>query len=371
MKRQSPFKFLNAYEKEDRAIFFGRDREVEELYEMAHESNLILVYGRSGTGKTSLLQCGLANRFLASDWMDISIRRKDNINASLLEGLQTKASQQKKSSRSTLKDRLRKRRSATVAATDEVEGEAVSDSGSPAIGLLNGLYTTHFKPVYLIFDQFEELFILGDEDERQQFYETIAEILEKCNFCHLLFVLREESIAELYDFERVVPELFEKRIRVEPLSRAHAVDVVVNTTAKFGIGLEDSDVAVDVIETISTGKGRAELTYLQVFLDAMYQAADSDEVVFTHDLVNRLGGIEDVLADFLQSQSDRIQSELEAKWPGVTSRAMRNVLNSFVTLEGTKQPMVLEHLNVPGLNKEQIEFCVRQLDDARILQVCG
>ena len=369
MKGPSPFKFLNAYEKEDRAIFFGRDSEIEELYEMAHESNLILVYGRSGTGKTSLLQCGLANRFLASDWMDISIRRNDNINDSVLASLRRRASQQKKSTRSSLKDRLRKRRSATVAASaEQTEGQAVSDSASPAIQLLNELYTSHFKPVYLIFDQFEELFILGSEEEQQQFYDSVAEILEKCTFCHLLFVLREESIAQLYDFERVVPELFEKRIRVEPLSRASAVDVVVNTTSKFDIGLEDQSVAEKVIQTISAGKGRAELTYLQVFLDAMYQAADDDNVVFTHDLVERLGGIEDVLADFLKSQSDRIQAELEQKWPGVTSRALRNVLNSFVTLEGTKQPMVLEELKVPGLTSEHVEFCVKQLDDARILR---
>ena len=29
----SPFKFLDAYTKEDKAIFFGRDNEIEELYQ--------------------------------------------------------------------------------------------------------------------------------------------------------------------------------------------------------------------------------------------------------------------------------------------------------------------------------------------------
>jgi hypothetical protein len=34
----SPFKFLDSYTKEDRDIFFGRDREIEELYQRIFES---------------------------------------------------------------------------------------------------------------------------------------------------------------------------------------------------------------------------------------------------------------------------------------------------------------------------------------------
>ena len=75
MPVQSPFKFLDAYNKEDKDIFFGRDEEVEQLYELVFQSNLTLVYGQSGTGKTSLVQCGLANRFAASDWFNVYIRR--------------------------------------------------------------------------------------------------------------------------------------------------------------------------------------------------------------------------------------------------------------------------------------------------------
>ena len=82
---RSPFKFLNAYTHEDREHFFGRDEEIKTLYQLVFKTNLILVYGLSGTGKTSLVQCGLANRFDDSEWYPFLIRREDDINKSLFE----------------------------------------------------------------------------------------------------------------------------------------------------------------------------------------------------------------------------------------------------------------------------------------------
>ena len=75
----SPFKFLDSYTKDDRDIFFGRDREIEELYQRVFESKILLVYGVSGTGKSSLIHCGLANKFQETDWLPLVIRRGGNI----------------------------------------------------------------------------------------------------------------------------------------------------------------------------------------------------------------------------------------------------------------------------------------------------
>lgn len=44
---KSPFKFQEAYTKEDRDIFFGRDHEIEELYQRVFESKILLVCGVS------------------------------------------------------------------------------------------------------------------------------------------------------------------------------------------------------------------------------------------------------------------------------------------------------------------------------------
>jgi Cdc6-like AAA superfamily ATPase len=71
MQKRYPFPFLDAYEREDRDFFFGRDEEIEQLYQLTQQSNIVLLYGHSGTGKTSLIRCGLANKFRSYDWQDV------------------------------------------------------------------------------------------------------------------------------------------------------------------------------------------------------------------------------------------------------------------------------------------------------------
>ena len=83
LAEKSPFKFLDSYSAEDSDIFFGREREVEEVYDKVFQSKLLLLYGASGTGKSSIINCGLANKFDDSDWFPIRIRRGGNIRRSL------------------------------------------------------------------------------------------------------------------------------------------------------------------------------------------------------------------------------------------------------------------------------------------------
>src|SRR5690606_30506406 len=78
----------NAYTQSDRDFFFGREEEIASLYEMVFQTDILLIYGASGTGKTSLIQCGLANKFQPYDWLALTIRRGTDINQSLHHSLQ-------------------------------------------------------------------------------------------------------------------------------------------------------------------------------------------------------------------------------------------------------------------------------------------
>ena len=50
-----PFKFLDSYTREDKNIFFGRDSETEDIFRKLYSGKLLLVYGKSGTGKSSII----------------------------------------------------------------------------------------------------------------------------------------------------------------------------------------------------------------------------------------------------------------------------------------------------------------------------
>ncbi|WP_435281276.1 nSTAND1 domain-containing NTPase [Streptomyces koelreuteriae] len=55
----APYRGLARYEPGDRALFFGRDRLVDELRHLVCEHRFAVVFGASGSGKSSLLRAGL------------------------------------------------------------------------------------------------------------------------------------------------------------------------------------------------------------------------------------------------------------------------------------------------------------------------
>lgn len=57
---ERPYKLLDYYEAEDSAIFFGRGEDTRQLASLIHAHRLVVLYGASGAGKTSLLLAGAA-----------------------------------------------------------------------------------------------------------------------------------------------------------------------------------------------------------------------------------------------------------------------------------------------------------------------
>jgi hypothetical protein len=68
-QRTQPYKRLLAYQPEDRSIFFGRQNESEQLLALVHANQLVILYGDSGAGKSSLLGAGLIPRLEEDDYL--------------------------------------------------------------------------------------------------------------------------------------------------------------------------------------------------------------------------------------------------------------------------------------------------------------
>jgi len=60
---QSPYLGLAAFQAEDCARFFGRERLIDDLYSRLTTRRFLAVFGPSGAGKSSLLRAGLLPRF--------------------------------------------------------------------------------------------------------------------------------------------------------------------------------------------------------------------------------------------------------------------------------------------------------------------
>ena len=361
---KSPFKFLDAYTSDDQEVFFGRDQEVETLYNLVFKSKLMLVYGQSGTGKTSLVQCGLGGKFDLTDWFPFHVRRNDNINHALEEALAGPAG-----------------------------GNLRKGSLTETIAYL---YKNFLRPVYLILDQFEELFILGDEKEQQVFIASIKEILEAELPCKIVLVMREEYIAQLYAFEQIIPSLFDRRLRVEPMNYANVSKVITGSCQQFNISLaNETENVTRIIDSISGGKSGIQLPYLQVYLDRLWQedfartypnglteedASNPPTLEFTTEEIKELGDIEGVLEKFIQQQRKEIQQRVGQTYANVPAEATQQVLDLFVTEEGTKRPVLYEreegnirleeklHQGLTEIPEAALQEILVALDQARILR---
>ena len=74
MAAAMPYKFLASYDISDRDIFFGREAVIEDLLGKIPRCKILLINGRSGAGKTSLLHAGLIPRLAESGYVYLSFR---------------------------------------------------------------------------------------------------------------------------------------------------------------------------------------------------------------------------------------------------------------------------------------------------------
>ena len=211
----------------DRATFFGRDREVRSLLSLVLAERLVVLFGKSGTGKSSLINAGLVQPLFERGYFPMTIRLADRTRGPV-EGL------------------LGGVRAAAGENGVEIVGGDESD-------LWRFFKTAEFwsrgddllQPV-LIFDQFEELFTLHAPKPRHEFIVQLAELLRgrgatgrlpvpsgapalAADLPRLKIVLslREDYLADLEDLARDIPGILQHRFRIGALTAENARDAIV------------------------------------------------------------------------------------------------------------------------------------------------
>lgn len=363
---KTPFKFLDAYQYNDRDTFFGRDKEIERLYNLVFQSSLVVVYGLSGTGKSSLVQCGLANRFDGPEWLPLLVRRQSkNLKESLSEALQNALG-------------------ATKAEDDTISGK------------LQALYMKYFRRVYLIFDQMEELYIDGTEEEQEQFYQVIRQITDDQLQCTVMLIIREEYLGSLDSMEKLLPTLFDFRLRVEPMTENSVREVLRKSFEKFNIRLQppEEDRLSEIIANISrtregaggiTMKSLIELPYLQVYLDRLYrqdfkraypERTDIPQpwlpLELTQEEIANFGKIDDVLEDFLLEQQIELKKTMNENYPQFPDDMVRNLMLTFVSDRGTKRPLRVHRENgilvIDEFIRKRVRRLIEQTDEKSVAE---
>ena len=202
---------------DDCARFFGRTEEGEQLYLRVLSVLLVVQFGKSGLGKTSLLQASLFPRLRQKPFLPVIVRL--NVADETL----------------------------TLAVAGSIQQACKMEGLEPTQGRTDGLWellstTTVWRddllltPV-LVFDQFEEVFTLRDAAFRADLAAelgalaagiaperlrsgraSVPEPFAARPDVKIVISLREDYLGALQEFSAAIPSLFHERLRLEPLT---------------------------------------------------------------------------------------------------------------------------------------------------------
>lgn len=333
----SPFKLFDPYTASDKEVFFGRDAEIYALYNLLQQTRLVLIYGASGTGKTSIIQAGLPKVFKLTDWFRISVRWRDDINASLRNEL----------------------------------GKLMEDADNITSleEAITEIYEDRWIPIYLVFDQFEEIFTLGTHEERLIFFQDIQQLLDKSLPCKIILSMREEYIGHLYEYEYIVPSLFDKRFRIEAMKDGTVQTVLDEMVHEFTKERTRKEIVQKIFKQLKEGKQAVHLPYLQVYLHYLYEhsAQASLPIYFTGTNIKAIGKLGNVIKRFIETISNEAQT-LFTQW-GLPNTFAADLLDEFATTEGTKQAGKVEELtNKLEANENMILDALQYFTERKLLR---
>ena len=262
-----------------RKLFSGREQEAVALTHQILANRLVVLFARSGLGKTSLLNAGVLQNLRSKDLLPLMIRLNDcehGALASLYACVRTDC---------------------VLAGIEYVPGDSRS--------LWHFFKTAEFwkddillEPV-LILDQFEELFTLQSPERRSAFVDELsylargvrpdpktvqsdasgAALSDVPPRIKIVVSMREDFLANVEELSDRIPEILDNRFRLLPLSRPAAASAIERPSA-----VEDAALATAPFRVRDDAK-EVILDFLQRRVSAVRSTASAQIEPFQLQLI--------------------------------------------------------------------------------------
>jgi hypothetical protein len=298
-----PYKSLYSFELEDAAIYFGRDDDAAALYELVGASRLTVLHAPSGTGKTSLLNAGLAPRLAADGRLPIYARaHADPVMAC-------------------------KRAFAPPSLGPWPELLAALPL-STLLGMCCRYLDRDVHELVIIFDQFETFFA-GQLDRVQRL--AFAADLATCCEDMLLPVrfvigIRDDMFSRLSEFSGYLPQLFAHQYRLEQLTRAAAASAIQAPLRRLE---RQCTCAPQLLDTLLDDLARTgmEPPHLQLVCMRLYAALAPGDTELNLDHYQSIGRAAGTLGSYMRDVLDQL---------GLDAPLARSILVELLNSDGTR-----------------------------------
>jgi hypothetical protein len=345
LQPKKPYVGLRPYEREERSIFFGRDRDAKFLTDKIFSAKLSIFYSLSGLGKSSILRTLVIPRLekensrvvYFDDWSgeDPATNFKDNL-VSLAEKL----------------------------------GIPDPAAGAPTLSELVRLLVSYDnRTLVLILDQFED-FLVSHGQHLDPLRSELSRIVRTGGFdVHVLISLRQEYLASLEPFRTEIIKLFESTYHLEHLDDMGVSDAIQRPAKVFGASVEDKLVEAlkaDLSKNVENGGRQNTLDHLrlpmlQLVCSELWDAAqEKGESILTLDLYEELGRSGEILKTY-------VQKVMPQRWSD--RRLTARLMQFLAPASGLKVPYSAEDLSdITQLEKDKIKSELERLRNLRILR---
>ena len=254
-----PYKALASYTARDRPIYKGRDEESSQVIGKIGEQPVLVVYGASGAGKTSLMAAGVIPRLVEVGALAVHVR------------------DYAKPVAETIRDAL-------TASADAIKIKLPQADDLP--GLLRGLRDELKGTLVLILDQAEKLVLAGgSKQDGGALAAELANSLDQLGpeYLRVIFAIDEQQAFHLENWRDRLPDVQRGGIHLLQLTTEQARAAIIEPLGKlndpvhYDVGF-DADLVKEVLlpdldELTPKTPGMVFPPHLQIVCDRLYREA--------------------------------------------------------------------------------------------------
>jgi serine/threonine protein kinase len=361
----SPFAGLAAFQEADADLFFGRDRDIEQVVTELRSRPLVAVVGPSGAGKSSLVRAGVIPALKrAGEGWDAHVVRPGRDPVAALAGMLAQESASGEGERH-----------------DDGSGATLFDSSASAVlgpvierlraepgylgARLRARATSKLRRILVFVDQLEELYTLGaPPDERAAFLASLAAVADDAaSPLRVVLVMRSDFLDRLTedrrDDRRLGAEVGRGLVLLPPMDRdgmrAALLRPVEATEHRF-----ESPALVDrMVEALAATPGALPL--LSFTAARLWELRDTGRRLLTEQSYERLGGVAGALA----THADAVLAGMSCGRQALA----RAVFERLVTPERTRALVCVAELCALHHDADLVDDVIQHLADMRLVVI--
>ena len=302
---KEPFVGPRPFELHHRDIFFGRDKEINDIVSLTISHRVLVLFAQSGAGKTSLLNAGVIPSLINEDFDILPIARVRGM-------IPNEMSIDEVSNPYAL--------NAIISWADEDESSLIELNKTSISEFLKNrkikIDEDGFPmPKCIIFDQFEELFTSYPNrwQDREKFILQVTEAIEQDPLLRIIIAIREDYFAHLDPFKKYFPENLRNTFHLECLKKDSGLKAIEGPLEKTTVTITKeaaNTILTDLLRVkVETSAGNIEAitgqyvepVQLQVVCENLWRELPETVTEITTEHFKKFGNVDQALTMFYEN----------------------------------------------------------------------